>query len=217
MDPIVSVKNVVCTFQLGRPLNLPAIAQAFHARYDPKQFPALVTRAKQTYTAISMFTTGSVVVVGCQTEQHGIFAAWLLVNSLQRDLELDCCVYNFHIRNLVCRVKMPFYVNIEMFFRDNRPPIANYEPELFPGMGWKTIVDGEEVTLTLFFEGGGVATGLKTQSQIPAVRDMLLSKLANYRLGHEYRKFTHAEIENIGEKKLRKMHDLYVLSKAETS
>ncbi len=213
MDPIVSVKNVVCTFHLGRPLNLPVIAQAFHARYDPKQFPALVTRARETRAAISMFTTGSVVIVGGQTEQHGIYSARLLVLSLQRDLHFDCDVYNFHICNLVCRVKMPFFVNVEMFHRDHlSPPISNYEPQLFPGMGWKQMVDGEEVTLTLFFEGGGVATGLKTQAQIPAVRDMLLRELMPYKLGSEYRKFTNEEIASIGEKKMKNMHDLYVLS-----
>ncbi len=209
MDNVVSIKNVVVTFQLGRPLNLPAIAQALLARLDPRHFPALVTRCKQTGSVISAFTTGSVVTVGCQTEQHGKYSAWLFVETLQRVLGLDCSVYNFHVRNLVCRVKLPFFVNIELFFRDHGPEIAKYKPDMFPGMGWKTKVEGENVTFTLFFEGGGVATGLKTKEQIPGVRDMLLNVFTRYRLGHEYRQFTKEEIEVIGVKKMKKMREFY--------
>jgi TATA-box binding protein (TBP) (component of TFIID and TFIIIB) len=212
MDPIVSVKNVVCTFQLGFNLNSAPLAQALHARFDFKWFPAFVSRMKETLATNSIFTTGSVVIVGCQTKQHGQLSAWLLVEKLQREMHVDSCVYNFQVRNLVCRVKLPFYVNIELFFRDHGPLISTYKPELFPGLLWKTKIDNLEVTLTLFFQGSGVATGLKVNEQIPAVSAMLLRELQRYRLGHEYRKFTSDERTLIGTKRLDKINEFYRLS-----
>lgn len=202
-EPILTVTNVVCGCRLGTPINLPTVAQALHASYEPQIFPAGVTRNYNTETASILFATGAVVIVGCSTEADGLLAAYELAEFLQSTLKIGCRVYNFKVCNIPCDVNLPWPINIALFWCDHKvgDSKAVYMPDRFPGMRWKTKVASQSVTFTLFYSGSGVVTGLKSLDLFPTIEELLRTSLYPYRLGHEYRDFTTAELVFLESKK----------------
>jgi hypothetical protein len=67
----VSIKNVVCTFDLGRALSCPLTATCLSARFDSKVFPALVSYCRETKTSAQIFGTGKVRAIEQRVAKWG--------------------------------------------------------------------------------------------------------------------------------------------------
>lgn len=66
-DPEVIVQNIVSSADLGRNLNLNAIAIGFgleSIEYEPEQFPGLVYRLEEPSVVALLFGSGKLVVTG---------------------------------------------------------------------------------------------------------------------------------------------------------
>lgn len=199
-EPVVAIRNVVASFDLGRTVNCAVIAQALSGRYDHAVFPAVVSNCAESRTSSQLFATGKVVIVGCASQDHGLYAAHLLVHTLQRVLGLDCAVLHYDICNMVCQVDMRYPVDLDALYQtaDDWPltVLANkkgeggaaYEPDRFPGMAWGTKwpVPGAPsgthlpIVTAMFATGKGVATGLKYIDQVDWIRAYLADHLAPF-------------------------------------
>ena len=197
-------------FDLGRLVNCAEVAVALGGRYDLAVFPAPVSTCYEAGTTSQIFGTGRVVVVGCESQEHGLWVAHLLVASLWRTMRLDCGMYDFHIHNIVCAVSLPFGVNLNLLFDDvARLPgtvvtknakgggIPAYRPEMFPGMSWAVLqrpddVASRRITIALFESGNGVATGMKSLDQLEWCAQYLTHVMPAFRVGHEYRQLPEA-------------------------
>lgn len=209
MANYISVKNVVCKFELGRAIACMPVAQALGARWDPRVFPALVLLCANTGCVVSIFPTGSVVIVGCSSPDLGITTAQLTVALLWRKCRLSARVFNFDVCNIVCAVRLPWRLNLDLLYAeaqrseltDQRKGGASYEPEVFPGMAWPVRVaqsDGAQAitaAFALFPSGNGVVTGLRSLAYIPALNEVL-AELDRYELGHEFRGLQPHEVQN---------------------
>lgn len=194
----VSVKNVVCTCDFGVTLDLDTLAAALGGRLDKKVFPALMVRCRETNVACSLFVTGRAVLVGGQSEAEGLETAERLARALWRFAGVDCRPYNFTVSNLVCRVKLPFELDLDLLYADAKTmPITvqvdrrgrggpSYEPEVFPGLAWPTRVGDATITFALFSSGGGVATGLRS-SQHVHIANTIMHDMYKYQKGNTYR------------------------------
>lgn len=181
----ITIKNVVCTFDLGKPMALIPLTMCMGGRLNSDVFPALVTRCRNTATSVSIFSTGKVVLVGCKTEEIGLLTAHLLVHTLWRKMSLDTSVLNFHVRNIVGKVKLPWALDLDKLYAEaNSMPITvkcdakgqggiSYEPEAFPGIAWPVEHQGVKITFALFHSGGGVATGLKSREHLHIANQIL--------------------------------------------
>jgi len=143
-----------------------------------------------------------VVVVGCSTQDHGLYAALLLVHTLWRVLRMNVSALNFFIRNIVCSATVGHGMNLSLLYEDlaEMPGTVldnargegggQYEPERFPGISWAVLSDPFDkksaVTFALFDSGKGVATGLRHMNQVAFCHDYI-SKLGRFRTGGEYR------------------------------
>ena len=66
-DEWFSIQNLVCTGDLGRSLNLNALAIGLgleNTEYEPEQFPGLVFRPSEVDSVVLLFASGRVVITG---------------------------------------------------------------------------------------------------------------------------------------------------------
>jgi hypothetical protein len=123
-----------------------------------------------------------------------------------------CSVYTFQIRNLVCRIELPYSIPKKKRAGDPLPPTGGinmgmleqelvkvktnievkWDPEKFPGLRWTTWMDETQtakVTFTFFIGGRGVVTGLKEPTDNMKCNAMLLA-LPHMERGREFRRET---------------------------
>jgi transcription initiation factor TFIID TATA-box-binding protein len=67
-DPSHKVTNIVCTYDLGFPLNLVRITMALmdteRVEYEPEAFPGLVCRISDPNIVFLLFSSGKIVITG---------------------------------------------------------------------------------------------------------------------------------------------------------
>ncbi|MDD1686041.1 TATA-box-binding protein [Methanoregula sp.] len=67
-NPEVKVTNIVCTYDLGFPLNLVRITMALmdheQIEYEPEAFPGLVCRISEPKVVFLLFSSGKIVITG---------------------------------------------------------------------------------------------------------------------------------------------------------
>jgi len=69
-NPVVEVQNMVASSDLGKEINLNALALAFGlemVEYEPEQFPGLVYRIDSPKAVLLLFSSGKLVCTGCKT------------------------------------------------------------------------------------------------------------------------------------------------------
>jgi transcription initiation factor TFIID TATA-box-binding protein len=84
-DPEVEVQNIVTSADLGRDLNLNAIAIGLgleHIEYEPEQFPGLVYRIDDPDVVALLFGSGKLVVTGGTDPSDAEAAVGVIVEQL---------------------------------------------------------------------------------------------------------------------------------------
>jgi len=70
-NPLLRVTNIVCTYDLGFPLNLVRITMALmdtdQVEYEPEAFPGLVCRISDPKLVFLLFSSGKIVITGGTT------------------------------------------------------------------------------------------------------------------------------------------------------
>lgn len=221
---VASQKNVVATFSLGRCVPVTPLCVALGGRQSVQVFPAAVMRMLETDSAASVFATGSVVIVGCKNEDHALYTAHHVASAMQEMTGISAGVYNFHLRNVVFRVELPFAqakdsteggLNVDLLAHDavamactdykskgkKKKHGVSYKPELFPGVAWRVSYEELRFTLTLFQSGRGVATGLRSIKDRHVINRFCAEFLGGYERGNEYRA---VDAVNIKSKRKRK-------------
>jgi TATA-box binding protein (TBP) (component of TFIID and TFIIIB) len=208
----VRPKNVVCTATTGvKWINCKHVAATLHGRWDSGVFPAMVSHCRNKKTTLSLFSTNRLVIVGCDTADTGNSSGQMLIDVLVRTMPHlygRARLLNFEVCNIVCRVELPWRLNLDLLYADaciDPDTVAvnpetlqggcTYEPEVFPSLAWPIQRDGVAITFALFQTGKGVATGLRTMSA-RHVANTILHTLSRYEIGNEYRALRPDEIQN---------------------
>lgn len=82
----LSIRNIVCTADLGRELNLNAVSIGLgleNIEYEPEQFPGLVYKPQEQNCTILIFSTGKIVIMGVQNERSAREAFELITSELE--------------------------------------------------------------------------------------------------------------------------------------
>jgi transcription initiation factor TFIID TATA-box-binding protein len=85
-DPEIIVQNIVSSADLGRNLNLNAIAIGLgleNIEYEPEQFPGLVYRLDEPKVVALLFGSGKLVVTGGKEVDDAREAVGVIVNRLE--------------------------------------------------------------------------------------------------------------------------------------
>jgi transcription initiation factor TFIID TATA-box-binding protein len=74
--PDYEIENIVSSSSLGFRVDLDRLAiESFNAEYEPEQFPGLVLRLDNPRTAVLVFNSGKIIVVGARRVEDVILAS----------------------------------------------------------------------------------------------------------------------------------------------
>ena len=68
-DPKIAITNMVCSYNLGKIINLNKIAITLNVEnieYEPEQFPGLVYRVKDPKIVVLLFSSGKIILTGAK-------------------------------------------------------------------------------------------------------------------------------------------------------
>jgi len=162
--PTFELQNVVATFNLGVDcLDLRAIAlEKPFIEYNPQKFAAATLRIREPRTTALAFASGNMVCTGAKTELESRLAGRKYVRILQKH-GIPVSFRNFKIQNIVASAEIPHTLKLMELSRAYGPYVS-YEPDLFPGLVFRT--SGPKLVFLLFRSGKIVITGAKCRSEI---------------------------------------------------
>jgi len=162
--PNFELQNVVATFNLGVDhLNLKAIAlEKPFVEYNPQKFAAATIRIRKPRTTALAFASGNMVCTGAKTEEEARLAGRKYVRVFQKH-GIPVSFSNFKIQNIVASAEVPYTLKLMELSRAYGPYVS-YEPDLFPGLVFRTTAP--KLVFLLFRSGKIVITGAKCRAEI---------------------------------------------------
>jgi len=162
--PPYRLVNIVATSSLGvKKLNLKKIALKHKfLEFNPQNFAAATLRIKNPKTTALIFASGKMVCTGASTERKSRLASRKYVHILQR-VGIPVSFDNFKIQNIVAAASVGFTIRLQDI-ADAFGPYTSYEPELFPGLIFRSIEP--KLVFLIFRSGKIVITGAKHNDEI---------------------------------------------------
>ena len=162
--PSFELQNVVATFNLGVDyLDLRAIAlHKPFIEYNPQKFAAATLRIREPRTTALAFASGNMVCTGAKTEIQARVAGRKYIRLLQKH-GIPVSFRDFRIQNIVASAEVPYTLKL-LELSQTYGPYVSYEPDLFPGLIFRTTVP--KLVFLLFRSGKIVITGAKSRSEI---------------------------------------------------
>lgn len=211
------VVNVVCTMELGRPINLMLSCMVTHGKLGMGVFPAHVSKCRFPHSTNCSFETGKLVNTGSINVVSALLGARSFIDRLTRDIGYELEIWNFAVQNIVGAVKVGFRLNLNLFFDDRIKEgdlICKWEPGMFPGLLFETSED--DIVFILFESGNIIATGPCDINRITKAEELLYDlNIERYAVGHEYRSLDGVQIiaeERTESKKTKKPNQFKVIS-----
>jgi transcription initiation factor TFIID TATA-box-binding protein len=177
--PKFELQNVVATFNLGvDTLDLRAIAlEKPFVEYNPQKFAAATLRIRHPRTTALAFASGNMVCTGAKTEIESRLAGRKYVRLLQKH-GIPVSFRNFHIQNIVASAEIPHTLKLMELSRAYGPYVS-YEPDLFPGLVFRTTAP--KLVFLLFRSGKIVITGAKCRKEIAETfQSLFFGTIVNY-------------------------------------
>ena len=162
--PVISMQNVVCTFNLGvGNVDLATMAcRTPFIEYNPKKFAAATARIVSPRTTALCFASGNMVCTGAKNEELARLASRKYVYVLQRcGFNVRFC--NFRIQNLVASTDVGALLKLDEM-ASAFGACCSYEPDMFPGLILR--IQQPKVVYLCFRSGKIVITGARDRSAI---------------------------------------------------
>jgi transcription initiation factor TFIID TATA-box-binding protein len=165
--PAIRIENVVSTFKIGlESLDLKLVATRFEfLNYVPSRFAASTMRLSDPKTTALLFSSGNVVLTGAKTPLLSRLAARKYVAVL-RDAGLNVAMRSFKVQNIVATTQIDAPMRLREF-ADEFGAYTSYEPDLFPGLVFRTIAP--KVVFLVFRSGKLVVTGSRCREDVEKV------------------------------------------------
>ncbi|RYP60526.1 hypothetical protein DL770_009970 [Monosporascus sp. CRB-9-2] len=172
------VVNIQATVNVQCRLHLKTIAMhARNAEYNPRRFSAVIMRIREPNTTALIFASGKIVVTGAKSEPDSRLAVRKLGRTLQKlGYEAKLTEYTVHNMTAKCDVQSPIHLEL---LASHHPSFSSYEPELFPGLIYKTV--RPKVVILMFVSGKVVLTGAKRRQDIDQAWDMIYPIIQEFR------------------------------------
>ncbi len=160
------INNIVCTSYLSTTLYLPALIRIIdYAEFNAKKFAAITLRVHDPEATLLLFGSGNIVCAGCKTIEEGRVVI-LQTLFLIRKLYPKARVYKFEVQNIVATCSFRQECVSLPKIHEHYGMQSNYEPQLFPGLVFRSLHRKTKQVYLLFSSGKCVITGSKNQEQI---------------------------------------------------
>lgn len=211
------VVNVVCTSDLGRPINLTLTCMVTSGKLGMGVFPANVSKCRFPPSTNCAFETGKLVNTGSIDIQSALLGARSFIDRLTRDIGYELEIWNHTVQNIVGAVRIGFRLNLNLLFDDRiklKKQDCKWEPGSFPGLKLET--QHKDIVFIMFESGNIIATGPSDINRITVAEQLLYDlHIERYELGNEYRSIEEVKIisqPRTAQKKTKKPNQFKVIS-----
>ena len=169
--PMPVIHNIVSTAHImasQMPLDLLKIREILPgSAYDRKKFAAMTIRIANPNCTLLLFSSGKMVVTGCQTWYEGVLSCLSLTRILQSRLSgVDFNMKSCDIQNIVAHVEIPVnggFLDIDSMY-SKLGLHCTYQKTMFPGLIYRP--QASPVVLLCFYSGKIVITGGKNTRDV---------------------------------------------------
>ncbi|KAI6234409.1 TATA box-binding protein-like 1 [Aphelenchoides fujianensis] len=154
----IQIRNVICNYSLPMHVDLRRVAMMNGNVTLDRSRGVLYKQKRNPQCHVKVYSSGSVYIVGCRSEDECRRAARSVGRMVQRSmgkLETPIRLRDYKICNMLSTYKLPFGVKIEEMAK--KYPKAIYEPELSVGLTWK--FDHPKSSLRIHTTGSITVTG----------------------------------------------------------
>ena len=138
-----------------------------NTEYNPERFPGLFLRFKHPKCVIIIFKNGKLILTGLKAFNHVDLVIERLILKLKEKTKIyiNKNAISVEVVNIV--ITADFYKQINLDLAAIKLKNAIYEPEVFPGLVFKTLKPKRSVFL-IFNNGKIVMTGIRDKNIIEA-------------------------------------------------
>jgi transcription initiation factor TFIID TATA-box-binding protein len=174
----IEVQNVVGSGDLGRELDLAAVARDLpETEYDPAKMPGLLYRPSAAEATVMLFESGKVIVMG-STSGDGTRKAFRECVADLRSLGISLSdLSEVEIQNIVARADFGAEFHLSAVAVGLGLEHVEYEPEQFPGLVYRLVAP--EAVVLLFGSGKAVIVGVADPARIETAVERVTAQLAN--------------------------------------
>jgi transcription initiation factor TFIID TATA-box-binding protein len=136
-----------------------------NTEYNPERFPGLFLRFKHPKCVVIIFSNGKLILTGLKIFGHVNLVIERLILKLNEKAKIyiDRKSISVEVVNIV--ITANFYKQINLNIAAIKLRNAIYEPEVFPGLVYKTLKPQKSVFL-IFSNGKIVLTGIRNENSI---------------------------------------------------
>ncbi|MFW9818182.1 MAG: TATA-box-binding protein [Candidatus Thorarchaeota archaeon] len=175
-----TIQNIVAksSLNLGQMIDLNKVSEEIqNTEYNSERFPGLFVRERHPKCVIILFKSGKMIITGLKSFDHIIIALNRLILKLNEILDSNIDINSIHPKVVNIVITANFFNQINLDKALLRLPDTVYEPEVFPGLIYRTNNPIKSVFL-IFSTGKVVCTGIHKKNDIePAL--MNLGRLFN--------------------------------------
>jgi transcription initiation factor TFIID TATA-box-binding protein len=170
----MEIVNIVASGTLGQKIDLMKLYNTIDEfQYDPEGYHGGYLKLSK-YT-VTVYRTGKYIIPGIK-QINDIEPAFEEINNLL-EYELDPILFEKPtIKNIVAMTKISKSINLKdlIFGLLNENQDAEYEPEVFPGLIWRT----GKGTANIYGNGKIVLLGTKSEEELLDLENRVIEKLS---------------------------------------
>jgi len=142
---------------------------AKNTEFNPKRFAAAIMKIRNPKTTALIFSSGKMVCTGAKSEEESKLAAKKFAKTI-KTMGFPVRFTEFRIQNIVGSCDVGFTIRLQSL-QHEFPDLANYEPEMFPGLIFR--IRNPKVVILIFLSGKIVLTGAKSRKDIMLAYDFI--------------------------------------------
>ncbi len=166
-----TIQNIVAktSLNLGKIIDLNKVSEGIqNTEYNSERFPGLFVRENHPKCVIILFKNGKMILTGLKSFDHIKIALNRLILKLNEILESNISINSIHPKVVNIVITTDFFNQINLDRALLRLPDAIYEPEVFPGLIYRSNTPIKSVFL-IFSTGKVVCTGIHNKNDIEPV------------------------------------------------
>jgi TATA-box binding protein (TBP) (component of TFIID and TFIIIB) len=190
----ISISNVVTTFNVKSHLDLRYLARHGINVEHKRENAMLIMKLRKPNATASIWSSGKIVCTGTTSETHAKIASRRFARIIQKLGYHNVTFSSYRVVNVLGSCSLPFPVKI-IQFSEKYKKIAQYEPELHPGVTFK--FKELKATLKIFSTGSITVTAPSVGNVNQAIEQI-------YPMVYPFRREKTAEDERVIRKSMTK-------------
>lgn len=164
-----NINNIVVRVQCqGNICIKDALKKLSHGVYNPRTFSALITKFRDPYGTVNIFSSGVLSIMGCRS----VDGAMKIISCVQRVLGLN--ILSIDITNMLVTVDVGKTLDIQNIFERNRS-LCVYDSKLFPSCNMRK--NNSSIASSIFTSGKLTVYGFSSISEIEDGIDFILERV----------------------------------------